>query len=63
MRQPCCFFVRSVSFHLSLTVIVCNQAPPFIKGRGWGGNVSIDNKKEQSLNCSFLLGYQDSNLE
>ena len=31
MRQPCCFFVRSVSFHLSLTVIVCDQAPPFIK--------------------------------
>jgi hypothetical protein len=41
-------FVRSVSFHLSLTVIVCDQAPPFIKGRGWGGNVGITNKKEQS---------------
>jgi hypothetical protein len=24
-------FVRSVSFHLSLTVIVCDQAPPFFK--------------------------------
>ena len=33
------------------------------KGRGWGGNVGITNKKEQFNDCSFLLGYQDSNLE